>query len=59
MTSRCWLAPSLLPCKIVNKYGGAEDSTYDGVLENVPQTWTDLLLIYKSAYQTITPLLVG
>ena len=59
MRSRCELAPSLLSRKIVNKYGGAEVSTYDGVVKNAQQTWTDLVLIYKFAYQTTTPLLVG
>ena len=59
MRSRCGLAPSLLSRKIVSKYGGAEVSTYDGVVKNAQQTWTDLVLIYKFAYQTTTPLLVG
>ena len=31
--TRYYLVSSLLPCEIVNKYGGAEVSTYDGVLK--------------------------
>ena len=46
MRSSCWLAPCVLPRKIVNKYGGDEVSTYDGVLKDVPQTWRDLVLIH-------------
>lgn len=59
MRSRCSLAPSNLPRTVVNKYGGAEITTYDGVLKNVPQTWTDIVLIYKFANQTTTPLRMG
>lgn len=47
-------APSLLLGKTVKKYGGAEVRTKDGMLK-----WIDLVLIYKFAYQTTTPLLVG
>ena len=34
-------------------------SQQKGVLKDVPQTWTDIVLIYKFANQTTTPLLVG
>jgi len=48
------MAPSLLLRKTVKKYGGAEVRTKDGMLK-----WIDLVLIYKFAYPTTTPLLVG